>query len=199
MIEVVEGEEEKSIVVSDVRLTFQRTADRWSHSVHIGPYTFVRSLEETPDRNQPRDVLTPTYQDIHLQSEELAVLVMLVGQSGPHHFSAVFRVTWDRVNPTRFVTIDVDIADRCLGPVDSLSSTYLVDLGDAGLLAEEPDWMDWLIGDAHVDLFFNPKVAPPGKFVVGREGGSSQEVRISAKIEPGVSTHRLSYLWSILI
>ena len=53
-----------------------------------------------------------------------SVQALLVGQSGPHHFSAVFTVA---ERGRRRSSIEVDVADRCRAPVEALASTYLVD------------------------------------------------------------------------
>ena len=48
---------------------------------------------------------------------------LLIGQSGPHHFSAVVTVRRDGATAS---SIEVDVADRCRAPVEVLASTYSV-------------------------------------------------------------------------
>ena len=50
---------------------------------------------------------------------------LLTGSCFNHHFSAVFSLYRDRETP-ECIVLDVDIADRCRGPVEKLAATYVV-------------------------------------------------------------------------
>ena len=86
MIEIEEGDEEKSIVTPDLRLRFRWTGDRWTHTIalRVGPWkTVATAIEGSADDDL--GVSRPTFQDLHLQRDGDEVVALTVGQSGPHH------------------------------------------------------------------------------------------------------------------
>ncbi len=81
----------------------------------------------TPTATTRPRVVSPAYQQLQFQEDGRAVQALLVGQSGPHHFSAVFAVEERDVSTAGRPRSTVDVADRCRGPVEALASTYTVD------------------------------------------------------------------------
>src|SRR4051794_35617311 len=77
------------------RIGFQWTGDRWAHSIWIrtgGDWIRVASsLEHDPSPSSPGRVGCPAYQQFHYQEGASGAVAMLVGQAGPHHFSASFQ------------------------------------------------------------------------------------------------------------
>ena len=76
-----------------------------------------------------RRIGNPVYQE--LVPHELAsdpargICALLTGSCFDHHFSAVFSLGRDRDAPES-VVLEIDVADRCRGPVEKLAATYLV-------------------------------------------------------------------------
>ncbi len=102
------------------------------------------------DLEEHTRVVSPTYQQIHLEQDKAkgVVRAFLVGQSGPHHFSAAFEVA----ERPHGAVIDVDVADRCRAPVEYLAATYAV----------EPSPGTWTSEDharSDPDATFDPAVA----------------------------------------
>ncbi len=93
------------------------------------------SIEGDPERDDPTRVISPAYQQLQFQTDGPKIIqALLVGQSGPHHFSAVFameeagkpdHVLWPD-GAFGGIYIGIDVADRCREPVDALASTYNV-------------------------------------------------------------------------
>ncbi len=77
------------------------------------------------DLEEHNRVVSPAYQQIHLEQDKAkgVVRAFLVGQSGPHHFSAAFEVA----ERPHGAVIDVDVADRCRAPVEYLAATYAIE------------------------------------------------------------------------
>jgi len=120
----------ETILTSCFELRFSWHEDRWKHEIvstmQAQSLPRIASLEATTDIADQTRVVSPTYQQIHLEQDKAkgTVRAFLVGQSGPHHFSAAFKVE----ERPHGAVIDVDVADRCLSPVDYLAATYTVEL-----------------------------------------------------------------------
>jgi len=124
-VTIEESDEARSIVTPDLRLRFRRVGDRWTHAIDIrpGPWLTVAEAVEW-SAESPSAIASPTYQELHFQVDGDDVIAFTVGQSGSHHFSATFRVTF-RAYRTRHFSMDsivqdrsesrvaVDVADRC--------------------------------------------------------------------------------------
>ena len=136
MVTIEESDDERSIVTPDLRLRFRRVGDRWTHSIDIrpGPWqTFADAIEWSPeDQDGPA---RPTYQELHFQKNSEEAFALLVGQAGPHHFSASFRVRFrsyrhegssDQSNMSDHSEsqIEIDVADRCR--VEGLLETHYI-------------------------------------------------------------------------
>src|SRR5437868_6250030 len=94
MAEFETADDRRAIVVPSLRLEFRWAADRWTHAIdgvsESGLVRIVRAIEGDPDRDDPARVVSPAYQQLHFQSADGLAQALLVGQSGLHHFSAVF-------------------------------------------------------------------------------------------------------------
>jgi hypothetical protein len=114
---------------------------------------------------------------------------MLVGQSGPHHFSAVFSF---RIEPGSSA-VTVEVADRCLAPLQALASTFLVDLPSGNLADAGPSKVLWSLA------------SPPGTLALAAGDGSqialaeagrrATRAQAHATVDPGRSTQHYVYQW----
>ncbi len=130
-VTIEEADGATSIVSPSCRLVFHRLGESWAHSIEIGRgrATFARSIEPDPDRDDSRNVASPTYQDLHLQADGDDWLALLVGQFGTRQYSASFRVSLrhrDRADVEPTTKIHVDVADRCRDPGRVMRSSYEV-------------------------------------------------------------------------
>jgi hypothetical protein len=95
--------------------------------------------------------------------------------------------------PDRAV-VDIDVADRCRGPVESLAATYLVRLDSGALVDASPEIIAWNSGDpspGRLELI----AEPPSRVALAEAGRQATRVQVLAAIEPGAFTHRLRYRW----
>ena len=207
MPELVIDGDRRMIVAGAFRLAFTWTGDRWTHALeHLGQgasahRTLALSFEGDADRDDLERVVSPAYQDLQFQESEAGVMALLVGQSGPHHFSAVFEVSEptvanvigrDPLEPEYNVTIKVDVADRCRVPVRSLASTYVVEAQSGDLDANsDSSVVSWKLESD--DLAFAPKAPALASFA--EAGRRATRVQACVSPEPGSSTHRLIYHW----
>jgi hypothetical protein len=191
-------DESATITAGSFRLRFQRTADRWAHALELavgGAWTTVaRSVEGNADRDLPDRVVSPAFQELQLQRSEVGARALLVGQSGPHYFSAVFQV----VEAAGVVQFEADIVDRCRTPVVALASTYYVAL-DSGAIADAgPSGILWEPADWHGGrLAFLPSGPPDPSTRIGlREAGrGAAQVQAEALIGGQNATRRWFYQW----
>ncbi len=194
----------EAIHTSCFELRFRWHEDRWRHEVvSVGPSGSIprlASLEAILAEDDHSRVISPTYQQIHMEQDASgSVRAFLIGQSGPHHFSAVFLVEED----AEAASIDVDAADRCLSPVLALAATYSVE-------ASSGEWGSQAISDPDPDASGRSKVTiqcshpvccltfevdPPGRHAVEEAGHGA--VRVQAVSSPELSdhTHRFRYRW----
>ncbi len=226
MVTIDDGDEVRSIVTPELRLRFSRLGDRWTHAIDIrpGPWLLLsEAVEWVSAAEDPTRVVSPTYQELHLQKDGAAALALLVGQAGPHHFSASVRVT-HRVRPHRKPhdhgkeysesLAEFDVADRCRTEVRALESSYLVYkppvvtyLGDASDIeaAESgaPAWRSRLVWET--DTADNDDVSIGGS----DDPGSDTRVAVSGRLPSGGwrvkaaprqivprGTNRIQYSWS---
>ena len=188
-----------------VRITFVRSGERWTHHAAFGAESVgdlhlaevVSAVEGDPDRDTPDLVVSPVYQQI--QQHEFAgdkirgICLLLTGQSFQHHFSAAVSLFRDPASP-RFVVFDVDVADRCRGPVSFLAATYMVRLGSSELRAASAHEIAWVgspLGDGRLEL----ECDLPAGLALAEAGRAATRVQVLAKIDPAASTHRLRYRW----
>ncbi len=180
----------RSIVLPNFRLDFVWVADRWTHALSVpgaNPAT-VRAVEGDANRDDSARVVSPAYQQIHLHDEAGVPMVLLVGQSGPHHFSASFAVKADEAG----VSVEVDVADRCRAEVAALACTYVVEATSGDLIAADGSGADWAPQPLRGLSF---RVEPPGSATLGEAGRRATQVQATAAITAGAGTHRCRYTW----
>ncbi len=109
-------------------LVFDRHGESWSHHMGSlgadgrwegGSARLLASVEALPERLEVERIVSPTYQDLHVDRSKREPEVLLVGQYGPHRYSAVFSLECGDD-----VGIVVDLADRCRQSYDNLACTY---------------------------------------------------------------------------
>lgn len=189
MLELVSEGDRRSIVTSSLRLEFRWSEDRWIHAIEPIPSSrpIVRTIEGDLDSDDPTRVVSPAYQQLEFQERDAGLQALLVGQSGPHHFSAVFTVEESR----GVSNISVDIADRCRSPVESLTCTYWVDVVSGDLLAADPSLIQWRLGSGQLDFL----ATQPGSAQLSEAGRRATRVQANASLVRGSNTHRCLYQW----
>lgn len=179
-------DDRKSVVLSGLRVEFLWVEDRWSHALKVGEdRRIVLSVEGGDD---PSRVVSPAYQQFHWHED--GGEAMLIGQSGPHTFSAVFRLSASEAG----AVLSVDLADRCREPVNALACTYVADLNSGNLDSADSASIVWSLGE------------PAGRLSLDSEGSTTlslaeagrrgTQVQALGAIDPEALTHRLAYRWS---
>ena len=238
MVTIEESDDEKSIVTPGLRLRFRWVGDRWTHAIDLGPgpelddgwpwsinpkmgqwITIAEAIEWKFSPDEPGKVSSPVFQDLQFHQDENATYALLVGQAGPHHFSASFRV-WDEFEAREnridisnglegyFPSIDIDIADRCALPLVELASTYQIhapfrcypigDMGDAAGCLPLPHmlWESVLFAKGRHDFGFgcHPPGDPSARLVITGDDGPWHAKLISG-LAPVKRTQRYTYSW----
>jgi hypothetical protein len=142
------------------------------------------------ERSDPERVVSPTYQELDIQSGSAGPQVLLVGRSGPHHFSGVVTL---RDEPEG-VILAFDVADRCRSPIRSLSATYVLDSSSGDLLEGGPLGLVWGLGRNGTSRWMLEPL-PPATLVLAEAGRCGTRVQVLAGLNPAGSTHRLAYRW----
>ncbi len=194
MPELHEDGDSQVFVGGEIRLAFRWTGERWVHSIEhwkVGETVgrvLALSFEGDSLPKDPARVISPVYQQIHFQGEGPQRQALLVGQSGPHHFSAVFTFE-ERVGGD--VSIDVDVADRCRGIVDSLAATYTVDARSDELLDADQSVAVWDFEPGRLTF----AVVSEAQCSLVEAGRRATHVQVLAATHPTSSTHRIRYQW----
>lgn len=198
-----DADDGRAIVTPSLRLAFRWAGDRWAHALEaIGPgpdprpILLARTLEGDAGSDHPARVLSPAYQQLHWRRVDDRAEAMLVGQSGPHHFSAVFSVLEDEHR----AVVAVDVADRCRAEVEALACTYTVGATSGDLVEAGPDRIAWDLGRGT-----DPEPGPaglltfsatgPARASMAEAGRRAVRVQAVARIDPGQQTHRCLYQW----
>ena len=110
---------------------FRKPSDRWTHAI-VGPGSvragFASRLSRNPRRarscahRQPCLSGSCSSTDRRRRSDPLPAVDRALFD---HHFSAAVTLV-ARSRPARRDLLDVDVADRCRSPVESLAATYIV-------------------------------------------------------------------------
>ena len=201
----------ETIIASCFQLRFWWHEDRWRHEVvstgPAGSLPRFHAVEMAADHDEPRRVVGPAYQQIHLEEDRKAGVVraFLVGQSGPHHFSAAFEVA----ERPHGAVIDVDVADRCRAPVEYLAATYLVEPTAGAYSSEDharsdPDAADdpavaaraaivLTCDHPHSRLIFEADA--PGRHLAEEAGHGAVRLQALAHVADAALTHRFRYRW----
>lgn len=184
------NDDRREVGGADIHVRFHRLGDRWTHDLAVGPEaapTVVAvAIEADPDRDVPERVVSPTYQEFALEGRGASVVTLLVGQSGKHHFSAVVAIR-EGDGPD---VIEVDVADRCRGRVESLAVTYRVNLPADALRSVEDRSVSWETPDGRLDF----EAEEPGRVILS-EAGRRTLVQAEARIDPNNHTQRCLYRW----
>jgi len=184
-----ESGEVQAIIASAFRLAFQWAGQRWTHSIEVGG-SRVASAIEGGEHDDPARVVSPAYQQLQFQEGDAGnpAQALLVGQSGKHHFSAVFTV---REAENGQVELEVDVADRCRAAVEALACTYRVDLPSGDLLAADPDRAEWAVGGGKLAF----EAVAPGRIGLAEAGRTATHVQAEARIDASAMTQRCVFLW----
>lgn len=221
---VEESEEIRSIVTPDLRLRFERVGDRWTHAIDIrpGPWQLAASAVEW-QADDPSQVPGPTLQELHFQSDGDAILALAVGQAGPHHFSASFRVSYrswrqahqrlgDIVQDRSESVVEIDVADRCRANSPAPESRYVVHeppiVNFLGLDQDRQrsadfsrDWRSVIVWEANVsgnyDVVLRASPEPPAARVSILEHAERGPwlVRVAPDQPAVAATSRYAYSW----
>ncbi|MBX6312535.1 MAG: hypothetical protein IRY99_06390 [Isosphaeraceae bacterium] len=197
MVEIEEADREATIAAARLRLRFSWNGDRWAHALEVGPEPggslLARSVDIPAERIDSKRVVSPAFQQLQLQRGAFGAQALLVGQSGPHHFSAVFHVRqWEAS-----VLVEVDIADRCRAEIAGLASTYRVEVPAADWIEADPSRLIWRPGGSPQPLEFSAWGPPAhrARITCAEAGRGAWHVQAEAPLDPRASTHRWSYRW----
>jgi hypothetical protein len=194
MPELVEDGDRRLIVAGRFRLVFLWSSDRWVHTLELGdtgemsPRVLAVSLESDPKFEEPTRVVSPTYQDLQFQDAGDDLQALLVGQAGPHHFSAVFTI---EERPGGDVSIDVDVADRCRGLVEALATTYTIDARSEELVDADSFGAAWDFEPGRLTF----AVVPPARFALAEAGRRATQIQALADSGSRSATRRFRYQW----
>ncbi|WP_422925254.1 hypothetical protein [Singulisphaera sp. PoT] len=193
-------QEEGRIVIDAavLRLTFLKSGERWVHTLEVadpasegGFREVAQSMEGEIAGGDPTRVVSPAYQEIHVQPMDEGARLLLTGQSTPHHFSAVLTV---RREPSGLVEVEFDTADRCRGPISAFAATYLVPLGTGAIVDADESRVIFggnVLGAGRLE--FLP--GEPCQTSLAEAGRRGLRVQALARIDAATATQRLPYRW----
>ncbi|MGE3818253.1 MAG: hypothetical protein AB7I30_02360 [Isosphaeraceae bacterium] len=186
-------DDEVAIEAQPLRLIFRWVGDRWSHVIEVAGRRLASSVEWDAILGEPTRVVSPAFQQLNRQSSAGRDQALLVGQWGSHHFSGVFQVERTPTN----VTLEVDVATRSRGVLESLAATYRVHLASGDLVDAGPDGVSWHPGPSNGRLRLEP--LPSGtstpRVSLAEAGRGETSVQVEASVLAGESTRRLAYRW----
>lgn len=190
----IENDDERHVFLTPhARIEFAWRDDRWVHTMigagecrELPP---VATVEGDPERDDPARVVSPAYQQAHVETGPDGIArMLLVGQSGPHHFSAAFAITADETS----TLLDADVADRCRTPIAALAATYQVDPASSVLDGDGRSEVSFMAAGGRLSL----RAESPSRPAVEAFGpGSRIHAQILAGLEPASQTHRFRYRW----
>jgi len=193
MIEIQQSSGHEAIITSCLQLRFEWMSDHWKHEIvstgHCASIPRVWSLEGGHALDDPTRVSGPMYQQIDVRRDPSGIArALLVGQAGPHHFSASFTVKEEADG----VLIDVEVADRCPEKVEALAVTYLIEASGADLHDfAGPTTLTWNNPDSRlVFAAESPAQVAATEAILG-----SIRIQALAAIDPLLKTHRFRYSW----
>jgi hypothetical protein len=188
----IESDDRAVMAGPGLLVTFARTSGLWTHRLEFDGNEVVLAVESDPERDDATRVLSPVYQELHQHelTEAPGLCALLTGQLAQHHFSAAVSLFRDVKRPDR-VILDIDIADRCRAPVESLAATYLVRLDSGAPVDAGPNMIVWNPLQGRLEL----DAEPPSVLALAEAGRHATRVQALAEIQPGTFTHRLRYRW----
>jgi hypothetical protein len=193
MVEIEQSSGYEAILTSCLELRFVWMSDHWKHEfVSTGQYSAnprVWSLEGGHALDDPTRVSGPMYQQLDVNRDPSGIVrALLIGQAGPHHFSASFTVEEEPDG----VAILVDVADRCSSKVEALAATYLIDSSEAELQnSDGPTTLTWRNPNSR--LVFEAE--SPARVAATESIHGSIRIQALAAIDPSEKTHRFRYSW----
>jgi hypothetical protein len=193
MIEIETSSGYEAIITPCLQLRFEWRADHWKHELvstgHCASIPRVWSLEGGHALDDPTRVSGPMYQQLDVKRDPSGIVrALLVGQAGPHHFSASFTVE----EKPHGVVIDVDVADRCTTKVEALAASYLIESSNADLHdSGGPPTLTW--SNPKSRLVFEAE--PPARVAAVESSLGSIRIQALAAIDPAEKTHRFRYRW----
>jgi hypothetical protein len=152
--------------------------------------------DQEHEQSGGRRIGNPLYQE--LVPHELAhdqsggICALLTGSCFNHHFSAVFSLGRDQDAPGCIV-FDIDVADRCRGPVEKLAATYIVCCPDLAIetTGARSSSLIWEVGGGLLELV----ALPPAIIDEPTSSCEGMRIQIQARIEVHTHTQRLHYRW----
>lgn len=188
----LDEDDRKLVVLNEFRLAFSWSEDRWTHSLELRngqAWRPVASSLEAGGSPDPTRVVSPSYQQFHWHEDGSGGQAMLVGQSGPHHFSAVFTFRMDQSG----CLVSADVADRCLSPVEALACTFLVDLPSGNLKDADGSAILWSIASPRGTLAL--QAGEGTRLALAEAGRRATRVQADALVNYSDSTQRFTYQW----
>lgn len=177
------------------RLAFARLRDRWVHTIGLaadGSGELASSLESDPDRDPPGCIVSPVYQHLHRHGalDDPGVCLLLTGSFLDHHFSAAASLAVEGDEGV----LEIDVADRCRGAIQSLAATYTVALDSSRLVDADPARVVWG-GGVLGELTLTLEAVAPCALALAEAGRRATRAQIVAPIDPSSFTQRLRYRW----
>ncbi|MDX2037672.1 MAG: hypothetical protein SFX72_13560 [Isosphaeraceae bacterium] len=175
-----------------LRVVFEWTGDRWTHRLEVSGNPLARPVDLAPEAENPARVVSPAYQQLEFQDapDGSGRQALGVGQTGPHHFSAVF---WSRRIDGR-PAIDVDVADRSRANIEFLAATYTVFRTSGDLLSADERRISWSIDADHV---LELHALGDAALCLSEAGRSATRIQIVARLHTAEKTHRCRWRWTL--
>lgn len=193
-LSIKETADRRVVEAAGFRLVFRWIGDRWTHALELDQAPsrrpIIRVLEGDTDREGPSRIVSPAYQQLQFQEVGNTLQALLVGQSGPHHFSGVFSVQ----EGDGKVSVDVEVADRCRSEVLALASTYVVDLTTGSILEANPSTLIWNPGTVEGGRL-TLSAREPSRVDLREAGPRALQAQVAAQLQTGQRTHRWDYSW----
>jgi hypothetical protein len=188
------AEDRRTLQAPGARLAFHWLGDRWTHTIEVGSLSapgWLRvacAIEGDVRRDDSASAVSPVYQAIEPHAFELGARVLLTGQAGRHHFSAVVTARSERACSV----LEFDVADRCRSPVHSLACTYEIPIGSTELIDAGPRRIEWgggELGAGRLEL----AAELPAHLTLAASSPRSCHTQVLAHVDPDSFTNRCVY------
>jgi hypothetical protein len=187
-------ESEYTIVAPPLGLSFRWDGLCWSHILFSGETTLAASIESDALRDDHDRIVSPTYQQLSVNSADDGARILLMGQRGRNHSSGVF-TTRENLNA---VAVEVDVAIRSRSNLSSLASTYRVEFTSSDILDADAEVIVWRMRTPPGGtLRFEAIAEEPGATLVAlsEAGRKAMNVQAVARFPATGATNRLRYRW----